>query len=504
MTAKNILAIDQGTTSSRAVVFDGQGRPLAQAQKELAQLYPADGWVEQDAEVIWSDTVAVCQEALGRAGLGAEQIKAIGLTNQRETTILWDRASGEPLYPAIVWQDRRTVDECRRLREAGVEELVRQKTGLLLDPYFSATKLAWLLDNLPQTRERAEKGELAFGTVDSFLLFRLTGGAVHATDATNASRTMLFNIQTGQWDEELLRLFDIPAALLPQVKDSAADFGLTRADVLGRPVLVAGVAGDQQAALVGQACFEPGQIKSTYGTGCFVLMNTGRQAKLSTNRLLTTIAYRLAGQTTYALEGSIFNAGTAIQWLRDGLQIIADAAESDARARSVADNGGVYLVPAFTGLGAPYWDPQARGSVLGLSRETTASHLIRAALEAQGYQTRDLLEAMAADSGGWPAGLRIDGGMAANDWMSQFLADITNLTVERPAVRETTALGAAYLAGLQTGLYPNLAHVASIWQRDRLFKPTLEPARCEALYAGWKEAVARVLSNPPGRKVKAE
>lgn len=497
MSAKYILAIDQGTTSSRAIVFDRRGRPLAVSQRELPQIYPQDGWVEQDPEFIWSDVAAVCRMALDRAGLRAADLAGLGVTNQRETTLLWERETGRPLYNAIVWQDRRTADRCRELKQAGLEKTIRERTGLLLDPYFSAAKLAWLLDSLPGARERARRGELAFGTVDSFLLFRLTGGRVHATDATNASRTMLFNIQEQKWDRELLEIFDIPDQLLPTVMDNCADYGLARPEWLGGEVPILAMVGDQQAALAGQACFEPGMIKSTYGTGCFVLMNTGPRFQPPARNLLTTVAYRLQGQTCYAVEGSIFAAGAAVQWLRDGLGIIDRAAETSDHAEAVEDAGGVYLVPAFTGLGAPYWDPDARGAILGITRDVNKSHIIRAALEAQAYQTWDLLEAMAGGWGQAPAALRVDGGMAANDWMCGFLADITGLAVERPLATETTALGAACLAGLGAGLYSSLEDVAGAWRRDRLFEPRMDPKRRERLLAGWRRAVSRVTSRRP-------
>ena len=487
-----LLAIDQGTTSSRTIVFDAAGTILGQAQKEFTQHYPADGWVEHDAREIWSDCLALCHKALENARIDASQLAAIGITNQRETTVLWDRATGTPLAPAIVWQDRRTAALCQTLREQGHEALVQARTGLLLDPYFSATKLTWLLDNVDGARERAERGELAFGTIDSWLLWHLTGGRVHATDATNASRTLLFNIHQQCWDDELLRLFRIPSALLPEVRDSAADFGHTDAGLLGTAVPVAGIAGDQQAALVGQACFQPGMVKSTYGTGCFMVLNTGDKAVQSENRLLTTVGYRLAGHTTYALEGSIFVAGAAIQWLRDGLRLISHASETEALARSVGNSKGVYMVPAFTGLGAPWWDPHARGALLGLTRDTGIAEVVTAGLEAVCYQTLDLLEAMVADGAARPTALRVDGGMVVNNWLAQSLADILGVRVDRPVITETTALGAAYLAGLQVGVYDSLESIAGRWRCDRDFTPRLaEPERRER-HAGWREAVARV------------
>ncbi|AJD47594.1 glycerol kinase [Isoalcanivorax pacificus W11-5] len=487
-----LLAIDQGTTSSRTIVFDAAGTILGQAQKEFAQHYPNDGWVEHDAREIWTDCLALCRKALANAHIDASELAAIGITNQRETTVLWDRASGTPLAPAIVWQDRRTAALCEQLREQGHEALVQERTGLLLDPYFSATKLAWLLDNVDGARERAERGELAFGTIDSWLLWQLTGGRVHATDATNASRTMLFNIHTQRWDDALLALFRIPAALLPDVRDSAADFGQTDAGLFGTPVPVAGIAGDQQAALVGQACFTPGMVKSTYGTGCFMVLNTGEEAVTSHNRLLTTVGYRLGGKTTYALEGSIFVAGAAIQWLRDGLRLISHASETEALARSVGSAKGVYMVPAFTGLGAPWWDPHARGALLGLTRDTGIAEVVTAGLEAVCYQTLDLLEAMVADGAGRPTALRVDGGMVVNNWLAQSLADILGVRVDRPVITETTALGAAYLAGLQVGVFSSLDEIGQHWQCDRDFAPRLNEQDRRERHAGWRDAVAKV------------
>ena len=487
-----LLAIDQGTTSSRAIVFAPDGSVRGQAQKEFAQHYPADGWVEHDAEEIWTDSLALCRKAISNAHVDAAELAAIGITNQRETTVLWDRATGTPLGPAIVWQDRRTAERCQALREAGHETEVQQKTGLLLDPYFSATKLAWLLDNIDGARQRAEAGDLAFGTIDSWLLWKLSGGRVHATDATNASRTLLYNIPTQRWDEGLLKLFGIPASLLPEVRDSAADFGVTDPALFGTSVPVAGIAGDQQAALVGQACFSPGMVKSTYGTGCFMVLNTGEQAVTSENRLLTTVGYRLDGRTTYALEGSIFVAGATIQWLRDGLRLISHASESEALARSAGGAKGVYLVPAFTGMGAPWWDPHARGALLGLTRDTGIAEVVTAGLEAVCYQSLDLLEAMVGDGAGRPTALRVDGGMVANNWLAQNLADILGIRVDRPVITETTALGAAYLAGLQVGVFPDLEAIASHWQEDREFTPHLAEDERRQRYAGWREAVSRV------------
>jgi len=436
--------------------------------------------------------------ALDRAHASAADVAAVGITNQRETTVVWERASGKPVHNAIVWQDRRTTAFCKELAAAGHGPAVQQKTGLIIDPYFSGTKVAWILDNVAGARAAAEAGKLAFGTIDSFLLWRLTGGKVHASDATNASRTMLFNIHTQAWDAELLRILRIPASMLPDVKDSAAAFGTTEAGLFGAALPVLGIAGDQQAALVGQAGFAPGMIKSTYGTGCFVVLNTGEKAVVSKNRLLTTLAYRLQGKATYAIEGSIFVAGAAVQWLRDGLKLIQAAGDSQALAASIAHNSGVYLVPAFTGLGAPYWDPAARGAIFGLTRDTGIAEIVRSALEAVCYQTRDLMQAMAADGGTKLTALRVDGGMARNDWVMQFLADILDLPVERPVVTETTALGAAYLAGLQAGLFRSVEDIAKRWQRDRLFEPRMKADQREALYAGWRAAVARVRSNGAG------
>jgi glycerol kinase len=498
MAARSILAIDQGTTSTRAILFDAEGRALAAAQQELPQIYPADGWVEHDPEEIWRATLAVCRGALARAGLAARDVAAIGITNQRETTVLWDRATGRPLYNAIVWQDRRGAPLCRRLEAAGLGPLVQARTGLLIDSYFSATKIAWILENVAGARDAARRGEVAFGTIDSFLLWRLTGGRVHATDATNASRTMLYDIVAGRWDAELLAALDIPESLLPEVRDNAGEFGIAEAANLGAALPVTGMAGDQQAALVGQACFSPGMIKSTYGTGCFVLLNTGERPVASRHRLVSTIGYRLGGRTIYALEGSIFVAGAGIQWLRDGLKLIAKAGESEPLAAGLASNAGVYLVPAFTGLGAPYWDPDARGAIFGLTRDVGIAEIVRAALEAVCYQTRDLMQAMADDGAARPTALRVDGGMVANDWTMQFLADILDLPVERPTVIETTALGAAYLAGLGSGLFASPEIIAERWRRERGFAPRLAAAERDRLYAGWRDAVARVRSGAPG------
>lgn len=457
--AKHILAIDQGTTSTRAILFDAQARRVAVAQTEFAQHYPQPGWVEHDPEDIWRDVLSTAREAIDASGVGARDIAGIGITNQRETVVVWDRATGEPIHRAIVWQDRRTADVCAALRRDGAEDSVREATGLLLDPYFSATKIAWILDSVPGARARADRGELAFGTIDSFLLWRLTGGTTHASDVTNAARTLLWNIRAGDWDAELCRLLRVPMAILPQVHDNAHIFGTTAPDLFGAPIPIAGIAGDQQAALFGQACFTRGMTKSTYGTGCFMLLNTGTEAIRSQQRLLTTPAYRLDGQTTFALEGSIFVAGAAIKWLRDGIGVITHARDTDDMATQVPDNHGVYMVPAFVGLGAPHWDAEARAAIFGLTLGATQAHLARAALEAVGYQTLDLVQAMIADGGGHPASVRVDGGMAANDWLCRFLADLLDVPIERPADLETTARGAAFHAGLATGIWSGLPEI---------------------------------------------
>ncbi|MBL4918712.1 glycerol kinase GlpK [Szabonella alba] len=491
----HILAIDQGTTSSRAILFDAGLRVVSVAQEEFPQHYPAPGWVEHDPSDLWSTVAGTARAAIEKAGIAARDIAAIGITNQRETTVIWDRKSGEPIHNAIVWQDRRTADICEPLKQAGHEPMVTRRTGLLLDPYFSGTKVKWLLDNVPGARARAEAGELAFGTVDSFLIWKLTGGRAHVTDATNAARTMLFNIATQEWDPEICALMGVPMAILPEVKDCAADFGLTRADLFGHEIPISGVAGDQQAATVGQACFAPGMMKSTYGTGCFALLNTGSDMVPSTNRLLTTVAYRLDGRTTYALEGSIFIAGAVVQWLRDGLKIIRDAKETQPLAEAADPAQEVVLVPAFTGLGAPYWRPDCRGAVYGLTRNSGPAELARAALESVGFQTRDLLEAMRADWGAAADGvLRVDGGMTASDWAMQFLADILGAPVDRPVVTETTALGAAYLAGLQAGICPPPEEFAKSWALERRFDPGMEDSTREAKYARWGRAVAATMS----------
>ncbi|OHY79938.1 glycerol kinase GlpK [Marinobacter sp. AC-23] len=489
-----LLAIDQGTTSSRAIVFDQSGTSVATDQREFHQHFPSDGWVEHDATEIWESTLAVCRSALDKAAIKASELAGIGITNQRETTVIWERASGKPIHRAIVWQDRRTASLCTKLKTDGYEDIVVERTGLLIDPYFSATKIAWILDNVEGARARAEAGELAFGTVDSWLLWNLTGGRSHYTDATNASRTALFNIHEQEWDNELLSLFRVPESLLPGVLDSAADYGETDAEWLGAPVMVAGIAGDQQAALIGQACFKPGMAKSTYGTGCFLMVNTGDIALRSENRLLTTVAYRLNGKPCYAVEGSIFVAGAAMQWLRDGLKLIAHANESSAYAETVGVDNQVYLVPAFTGLGAPHWDPHARGAIMGLTRDTGIGEIVTAGLQSVCYQTKDLARAIQND-GAALASLRVDGGMVVNDWLMQFLADILNVTVDRPRITETTALGAAYLAGLQTGVYSSLEQISELWECERQFHAGMRPALRESLYAGWLDAVERVCNN---------
>jgi glycerol kinase len=486
-----ILAIDQGTTSSRAMIFDDQARVVALAQQEFPQIYPADGWVEHDPEAIWATSLEVAHQAIEAAEAKGYDVAAIGITNQRETTVVWERDSGKPVYNAIVWQDRRTADSCSKLKAAGQETEVRARTGLLLDPYFSATKVAWILDHVEGARGQANMGKLAFGTVDSFLMSRLTGGRVHATDATNASRTNLYNLHTSAWDDDLLNIFRVPKEILPVVHDCAANFGETDPSLFGRPIPIFGVAGDQQAATIGNCCFEPGSIKSTYGTGCFLVLNTGNQIVDSQHSLLSTVAYQLDGKPTYGLEGSIFMAGATVQWLRDGLKIIKNAADTEGLARGLESNAGVYLVPAFTGLGAPHWDADARGAIFGMTRATGPAELARAALESVCYQTRDLLDAMAAD-GVHPESLRVDGGMVVNDWLVQFLADMLGIPVERPQVTETTAAGAAYLAGRQAGIYGDLDEVSKLWQRQARFEPQLAANDRERLMAGWRDAVQRV------------
>ena len=489
-----LLSLDQGTTSTRAIIFNLQGQAVGRAQRELKQYFPADGWVEHNAEEIAESSLAVCRDALKDGGITAQQIAAIGITNQRETTVVWDRKTGKPVHHAIVWQDRRTADTCLALKNLGHEAMVQKKTGLLLDPYFSATKLAWILDNVAGVRARAERGELAFGTIDTWLIWQLTDGEKHATDATNAARTLIFNIHSQEWDEELLALFNIPASLLPVVQDSASDFGLTATRHLGAPVQIGGVAGDQQAALIGQACFKAGMVKSTYGTGCFMVMNTGDQAITSTHRLLTTVGYRLNGKVTYALEGSIFVAGAAVQWLRDGIQLIKQAGDTEAIAEETMDSRGVYLVPAFTGLGAPYWDPHARGAIFGLTRDTGIGEIVIAGLEAVCFQTRDLIEAMKKDGVSNLHTLRVDGGMAVNNWLMQALADIVGVVVDRPTVTETTALGVAWLAGLHVGKFASLDAIADLWHCQREFVTKMDVEKREKMYVGWLDAVQRVTS----------
>jgi glycerol kinase len=494
MTSPLLLSLDAGTTSVRAIVFDALGNIVAVAQREFAQHYPQDGWVEHDADEIWAAARAVIGDVLARKGVEVPRIAAVGITNQRETTVVWERATGRPIHRAIVWQDRRTAEVCDRLRSEGHEERVAAKTGLLLDPYFSATKIAWILDQVPDARRRAEAGELCFGTIDTWLLWQLTGGRTFATDATNASRTLLFDIVHNQWDDDLLALFRVPRAMLPDVRDSAADYGSVDAALFGVALPVRGVLGDQQAALVGQACFAPGMIKSTYGTGCFVVMNTGSELVRSRNRLLSTIAYRLGGVSTYAIEGSIFVAGATVQWLRDSLKLIASAAQTEDIASRTRGSNGVYLVPAFTGLGAPHWDPHARGAILGLTRDTGIGEIVTAGLQSVCFQTRDLLDAMHADGADGACTLRIDGGMTANNWLAQSLADLLGMNVDRPRVIETTALGAAYMAGLGAGLFESLEEIGAQWQLERRFEVGMGVEERNRLYAGWRAAIQRVLS----------
>ncbi len=489
MSADNLMAIDQGTSSSRTIVFAKDAEIVASSQQEFPQEYPKPGWVEHDPEAIWKSVLEVSKETLSACDAG--EIAGLGITNQRETTLVWDRETGECVHRAIVWQDRRTADFCQRLKVEGHEATVQQKTGLKLDPYFSGTKVAWILDNVSGARKKAEKGELAFGTVDCFLLWRLTRGKVHATDASNASRTMLFDIHTQEWDAELLELFGVPESLMPEVRDSASDFGVTEKSMFGAEIPILGIAGDQQAALIGQAGFAPGATKSTYGTGCFVIANTGEEAVHSKNNLLTTVAYRLAGKTTYGIEGSIFVAGSAIQWLRDQLKIIGAAADTQAIAEATGIVEHVHVVPAFAGLGAPYWDPNARGAILGLSRDSGIDEIVTATLQAVAYQTKDLINAM-ADDGMASSVIRVDGGMVANDWFLQFLADITDVTVERPVNVESTVLGAAFLAGLQSGIYGSTDAIAGLWTSDRVFEPAMPDDKRNRLYAGWQDAVTRV------------
>ncbi|MEL6766812.1 MAG: glycerol kinase GlpK [Pseudomonadota bacterium] len=497
--ADHVLAIDQGTTSTRAILFDGGMRPVAAGQQEFEQHFPRSGWVEHEQADLWSTTAATCRAAIERAGIGPDDLSAVGITNQRETVCVWERETGRQVHRAIVWQDRRTSEMAGRLRDEGHSAMVTERTGLLLDPYFSGTKLAWILDQTEGAREMARKGELLFGTVDSYLIWRLTGGAVHATDATNACRTMLYNIHERCWDTEMLRLLDIPEAMLPEIRDSNGDFGTTRPDLFGRPLPIRGVAGDQQAATIGQACFRPGMLKSTYGTGCFALLNTGEKPVASQNRLLTTVAYQIDGKPAYALEGSIFVAGAVVQWLRDGLKVIREAKETQPLAEAADTNQDVYLVPAFVGLGAPYWDADCRGAIYGLTRGTGPAEFARAALESVGYQTRDLLDAMQKD---WVSEtgaasdvvLRVDGGMSASDYAMQFLSDIIGAPVDRPKIQETTALGAAWLAGMSTGIFPGLDAFAESWALERRFEPAMAREECDRKYEGWKDAVSRTLS----------
>ncbi|MGB1263193.1 MAG: glycerol kinase GlpK [Cognaticolwellia sp.] len=493
MKPKYLLAIDQGTTSSRAIIFNAKGELIASAAEEFAQIYPADGWVEHEPTVIWQSTLASCQQALAQSQLSANDVAAIGITNQRETTLVWDKTTGETIYNAIVWQDRRTAPHCETLKQnPDIVAKVKAKTGLLLDPYFSATKIAWILDNVAGAREKAQAGQLCFGTVDSFLLWQLTGGQSFATDATNASRTMLFNIVDNCWDQELLTLFDIPESMLPEVKNSADNFGHTLSEHFGEAIAINAMIGDQQAALVGQACFDKGMMKSTYGTGGFVMVNTGADIVYSQHQMLTTVAYRLANKTTYALEGSIFMAGATMQWLRDSLQLITDVAQSQPLAQSLQGENHVYLVPAFTGLGAPHWQPDARGAIVGLTRDSGIKEIVTAALASVAYQTRDLLTALAQD-GINTTQLRVDGGMVVNDWLLQFLADILNLVIERPKITETTALGSALLAGLQQGMFTNLEQAAQSWQVQAQFVPSMTSESRDRHYQGWLTALQRVI-----------
>lgn len=490
--ARYIMALDQGTTSSRCILYDKQGNMVSVAQKEFTQIYPADGWVEHDAMEIWSTQMGVAQEALLKVGCTYRDIEAIGITNQRETTIVWDRETGEPVYNAIVWQCRRTAGLCDSLMAAGYGEMIRRKTGLLIDAYFSGTKLKWILDNVDGARRRAEEGKLLFGTVETWLIWKMTGGRVHVTDYSNASRTMMFNINTLDWDDEILALLDVPRAMLPEPVPSSAVYGETEVTIFGGPIRIAGAAGDQQAALFGQTCFEAGDSKCTYGTGSFLLMNTGSKPVFSQNGLVTTVAWGLDGSVSYALEGSVFVCGAAVQWLRDELNILQNSADSQAMALSVPDSCGLYVVPAFVGLGAPYWDPYARGAVLGITRGANRNHLVRATLESLAYQTCDLIEAMSGDLGRGISSLKVDGGACANDFLMQFQADILDCRVERPVCVETTSLGAAYLAGLATGYWQNKEDVIANWQRDRAFEPAMSPKQRAELLRGWKKAVSRV------------
>lgn len=490
---KYLLAIDQGTTSSRAILFTKLGKVYASAQEEFEQHFPHDGWVEHNPSDIWQTVLRTCRKVLADNNVQATEVIAIGITNQRETTLVWDRKTGDPIYNAIVWQDRRTSDYCRTISSPAVEELINHKTGLLLDPYFSATKIRWILDHVEGAQEKAENGELAFGTVDSFLLWHLTGQKVHKTDATNASRTMIFNIHEQAWDQKLLELFNIPAAMLPEVMDSSDNFGYVDSALLGSEIAILAMAGDQQAALFGQACFDEGMAKSTYGTGCFLMLNTGSKALKSKNRLLTTVAYRLKGKPTYAIEGSIFMAGATIQWIRDGLKLIGSACETESIAEKVPLDHGVFLVPAFTGLGAPYWDPNARGAILGLTRDSGINEIVTAGLQSVCYQTKDLQKAMEND-GIRPSVIRVDGGMVTNNWLLSFLSNILGATIDRPEITETTALGAAYLAGLKAGVYSSTEELAKMWQCEKRFTPSIDNAQRNILYGKWLAAVQRVKS----------
>lgn len=489
MSNRFILALDQGTTSSRSILFDEKGNPVATAQKEFKQYFPQPGWVEHDPEEIWSTQFGTMAEVLAKANVTTQQIAGIGITNQRETTVVWDRKSGKPIYPAIVWQDRRTAGFCDDLRNAGHTQLIREKTGLVIDAYFSGTKLRWILDQVPGAREKANRGELAFGTIDSWLVWKLTNGEVHITDVSNASRTLLLNLHTGEWDEDMLRLLDIPVSLLPEVKPSSMIYGVTGNIIPDSRIPIAGIAGDQQAALFGQMCTRPGMVKNTYGTGCFMLMNTGEKAILSQNNLLTTIAWKINGKMEYALEGSVFIAGAVVQWLRDGLKIIRHSSEVESLSAQVSDTGGVYLVPAFAGLGAPYWNSYVRGSLFGVTRGTSAAHIARAALDSIAYQTADVLKAMEADAGIRIEELRVDGGATVNNTLMQFQSDILNTTVARPLITETTALGAAYLAGLAVGYWKNMEEIRAQWQLDRSFQPEMKEADRNELLSGWHRAI---------------
>lgn len=489
-----ILAIDQGTTSSRALLLNQQGEVVHTAQQEINQIFPQPGWVEQDAEEIWQTTLDVMKEVMHEKGIHAEHIAGIGITNQRETTVIWDRITGKPVYHAIVWQSRQSGDLCKALQAKGLEPLFQQKTGLLLDPYFSGTKVKWMLDDVPGLREKAERGEVLFGTIDTWLIWNLTGGKVHVTDYTNASRTLLFNIHTLSWDEELLEILDIPPSMLPEVRSNSEIYGRVDPQLLGGEIPISGAAGDQQAALFGQGCFAKGQVKNTYGTGCFLLMNTGKDAILSKHGLLTTIAWGIKGEVNYALEGSVFVAGSALQWLRDGLQLIRTAGESESLIQGIDSTDGVYMVPAFVGLGAPYWDSEARGAIFGLTRGTRKAHLVRAVLEALAYQTKDVLSAMEGDGGIAFPSLQVDGGAVANDFLMQFQSDLLGVPVERPVNRETTALGAAFLAGLAVGFWKDIEEIRAIRKVDRVFKPAMDREQREKLYKGWQQAVKATMA----------